>query len=109
MQRLIGGVLGAMAVLVAVAGPAAAGANVTVTREENKPANVEIKAGEEVAWTNATGGVAHIAFVGSEAVQIHVGGKEGGRIRFEKPGTYAYVVHVTGVKAHAHRGTVGVK
>ena len=60
-------------------------------------------------WANATGGTAHIAFIGNEAVQFYVGGKGGGRVRFEKPGTYEYVVHISGVKAHGHRGTVVVK
>ena len=109
MRQLIGGFLGAMAVLVAVVGPAAADGKVVVTREENKPAKVEIKAGEAVTWSNASGGTAHVAFAGNDAVQFPVGGKEGSRIRFEKPGTYDYVVHVSGVKAHAHRGTVIVK
>jgi hypothetical protein len=35
-------------------------------------------------------------------------GKEG-RIKFDKPGTYDYTVHISGVKAHAHTGTVVVK
>lgn len=61
------------------------GWKVVVTREENKPATVEIKAGEAVAWTSATGGTAHIVLAGNEAMQFYVGGKEGGRVQFEKP------------------------
>jgi plastocyanin len=109
MKRMVGGFLAVMAGLFVVVGTAAADGKVVVTREENKPAKVEIKAGEAVAWTNATGGTAHIVFVGNEAVQFYVGGKEGGRVRFDKPGTYEYFVHVTGVKSHGHRGTVIVK
>jgi plastocyanin len=89
---------------------AAAGARVIVTREENKPATVEIRAGEEVSWVNATGGgIAHIAFADNDAVQFYLGGKDGGRVKFDGPGTYVYFVHVSGVKGHAHRGTVVVK
>jgi plastocyanin len=108
MKRLMGGFLAAMAVLVTATGASADG-KVVVTREENKPATVEIKAGEEVVWTTATGGAAHIAFLGNDAVQFYVGGKGGGRARFEKAGTYDYIVHISGVKGHAHRGTVVVK
>ena len=109
MKRMVGGFLAAMAMVFVVVGTAAADGKVVVTREENKPATVEIKAGEAVNWTNATGGTAHIVFAGNEAVQFYVGGKGGGRVRFEKPGTYEYVVHVSGVKAHSHKGTVVVK
>jgi plastocyanin len=109
MKRIIGGFLAAIAVLLALVGSAAADAKVVVTREENKPATVEIKAGEAVTWTGATGGTAHIVFTGNEALQFYVGGKEGGRVRFEKPGTYEYFVHIAGVKSHVHRGTVVVK
>lgn len=109
MKRMVAGFLAVVAVVLSVEGSAAADGKVVVTREENKPATVEVKAGETVDWTNATGGTAHIAFAGSDAVQFYVGGKEGGRVRFEKPGTYEYFVHVSGVKSHAHRGTVVVK
>ena len=85
MKRLIAVTMATMIVL----GVSSAWAltKVTVTREDNKPQTVEVKVGEEVRWVNATGG------------------KEG-RIRFEKPETYEYAVHVTGVKSHAHRGSV---
>jgi hypothetical protein len=36
-------------------------------------------------------------------------GKDAGRVKFIKPGTYEYTVHVSATKAHAHRGTVVVK
>ena len=109
MKRMVGGFLTLMAMVFSLVGTAAADGKVLVTREENKPATVEIKAGETVDWTNATGGTAHIAFAGNEGVQFYVGGKEGGRVRFDKPGTYEYFVHVSGVKSHSHRGTVVVK
>jgi len=113
MKRIVGFFLTAAvltaALILALTSPAAADGKVVVTREENKPATVEIKAGEAVTWTSATGGTAHIMFVGNEGLQFYVGGKEGGRVRFEKPGTYEYSVHITGVRVHSHRGTVVVK
>ena len=109
MKRRVGGLLAAMAIVFSLVGTAAADAKVVVTREENKPATVEIKTGEAVTWTSATGGRAHIVFAGNEAMQFYVGGKGGGRVRFDKPGTYEYFVHISGVKSHIHRGTVVVK
>ena len=109
MKRVVGGFAAVVAMVFSVVGTAAADGKVVVTREENKPVTVEVKAGEAVKWTNATGGTAHVAFVGNDAVQFYVGGKEGGRVRFDKPGTYEYVVHISGVKPHGHRGTVVVK
>jgi plastocyanin len=100
----------AVAVIVlATTASAAADANVVVTREENKPAKVEIKRGEAVPWTGATGGTAHVVFSHYEDLQFYVGSKEGGSVRFDKPGTYEYFVHISGVKSHVHRGTVVVK
>ncbi len=109
MKRMVGGLLGAMAVVFLLVGTAAADAKVVVTREVNKPATVEIKAGESVTWTSAVGGQAHIMFSGNEAMGFYVGGKGGGRVRFDKPGTYEYDVHISGVKSHGHKGTVVVK
>jgi plastocyanin len=88
-------------------GTACAEAKITVAREESKPQKVEVKAGEEVRWTNATGGTAHVEFAGASGISFYIG-KEG-RIKFDKPGTYDYTVHISGVKAHAHTGTVVVK
>lgn len=48
-------------------------------------------------------------FAGNEAMAFYVGGKGGGRVRCDKPGTYEYDVHISGVKSHAHKGTVVVK
>lgn len=109
MKRIVCALLAVVVTLFVMVGTAAADGKVLVTREENKPAKVEIKAGEAVAWTNASGGTAHIAFAGNDAVQFYVGGKEGGTVRFEKPGTYEYFVHISGVKSHIHKGTVIVK
>jgi plastocyanin len=109
MRDIVRALLGAVLIVGVTAASAAADANVVVTREENKPATVEIKAGEAVTWTGATGGTAHIVFTNNEALQFYVGSKDGGRVRFDKPGTYEYFVHISGVKSHAHRGTVVVK
>ena len=109
MKRTVGRFVLSSAVLLALAGAtAAAEMKVVVTREENKPASVEIKAGDEVRWVNSSGGNAHIAFAGSDGVQFSIG-KGDSRVKFSKPGTYEYTVHVSGTKAHAHRGTVVVK
>jgi plastocyanin len=87
-------------------GTAWAGVTVQVTREANKPDPVEVKVGEEVAFVNATGGGhAHVSFEGNDAVQFNVG-HGGSQVRFDKPGTYRYTVHLSGVKApsHGHSG-----
>ncbi len=57
MTGLVAGVL-----TLAVVGGAWAAEKVTVMREQNKPAKVSIKAGEEVYWVNGTGGTVHITF-----------------------------------------------
>ncbi|HEX7788578.1 MAG TPA: hypothetical protein VF653_20330, partial [Methylomirabilota bacterium] len=76
--------------------------------EENKPAKVEIKAGEEVQFINQSGGTAHVWFGGADAVKFYVG-KSPSRVKFDKPGTYEFTVHVSGTKAHAHTGSIVVK
>ena len=110
MRQMLFGVFIVFLVVSGVAnGTAWAGATVKVTREENKPDPVEVKVGEEVAFINATGGGhAHVSFEGNDAVQFNVG-HGGSQVRFDKPGTYRYTVHLSGVKAHAHTGTVVVK
>jgi plastocyanin len=110
MRRILFVTFMAVLAVSAVAyGTAWAGATVRVTREENKPDPVEVKAGEEVAFINATGGGhAHISFEGNDAVQFNVGHGPS-QVKFDKPGTYRYTVHLSGVKAHAHSGTVVVK
>ena len=84
-----------------------ADAKVTVTREESKPRTVEVKAGEEVRFVNSSGGNAHVMFA-DNGVMFYIG-KGPGRVKFDKPGTYEYSVHVTGTKVHAHTGAVIVK
>lgn len=108
MRRILAG--GAAAVVLAVglgASTAWAEAKITVTREENKPKSVEVKAGEEVRWINGSGGTAHISFAGNDGVEFYVGTE--GRVKFDKPGTYEYTVHISGIKAHSHTGTVIVR
>lgn len=83
-------------------------AKVNITREESKPNPVEIKAGQTVQFINNTGGTAHVMFAGNDAYMFYVGKSES-RIRFEKPGTYEYTVHVSATKGHAHTGSVVVK
>jgi hypothetical protein len=48
-----------------------------------------------------------VVFAGADGIKFYIG-KEG-RVTFDKPGTYEYTVHVSGVKGHAHTGTVVVK
>jgi plastocyanin len=108
MSKSVARMVGAVAMALALsAGAAWAEAKITVTREESKPQSVEVKVGEEVRWMNASGGTAHIWFAGSDGYRFYLG-KEG-RVTFDKPGTYKYTVHISGVKAHAHTGTVVVK
>ena len=110
MRRILFLMLLVMLALGLVAqGIAWAGATVKVTRDDNKPDPVEVKVGEEIAFINATGGgQAHVSFEGNDAVQFYVG-HGGSTVRFERPGIYRYTVHISGVKAHAHTGTVVVK
>ena len=109
MKALLVGVVLAVAATVAVGvDEALAQAKVTVTREENKPKNVEVKVGQEVQFINQSGGTAHVWFGGNDAVKFYVG-TSASRIKFEKPGTYEYTVHVTGTKVHSHTGSVVVK
>lgn len=83
-------------------------AKVNISREESKPNPVQIKAGETVQFINNTGGTAHVMFAGNDAYMFYVGKSES-RIKFEKPGTYEYTVHVSATKGHAHTGSVVVK
>lgn len=83
-------------------------AKVNITREESKPKTVEIKVGQEVQFINNTGGNAHVMFAGNDAMMFYVGKGES-KIKFEKPGTYEYTVHVSATKAHVHTGSVVVK
>lgn len=108
MRKSVARVVGAVAIALAVsAGGAWAEGKVTVTREESKPQKLEVKVGEEVRWVNASGGTAHIWFAGADGYRFYLG-KEG-RVKFDKPGTYEYSVHISGTKSHTHTGTVLVK
>ena len=83
---------------------------VTITREENKPKNVEIKAGDEVRFINSSAQTAHVWFAGNDAVRFYVpSGSGGAKVKFDKPGTYEYTVHVSAGKSHSHTGSVVVK
>jgi len=83
---------------------------VTITREESKPKDVEIKAGEEVRFINSSAQTAHVWFGGQDAVRFYVAsGSAGSRVKFDKPGTYEYTVHITAGKVHTHTGSVVVK
>jgi plastocyanin len=106
--RHIVGVLVVMVTFALGVDGAWAEAKVTVTREENKPQTVEIQSGEEVRFINASGSTAHVWFAGNDAIRFYVG-RAGSTVKFEKPGTYEYTVHVTGSKVHSHTGTVVVK
>lgn len=105
---MLGGLLGMAAAVGAGVDTAWAQAKVNITREASKPNPVEIKAGQTVQFINHTGGIAHVMFAGNDAYMFYVG-KDESRIKFEKPGTYEYTVHVSATKAHAHTGSVIVK
>src|SRR6266545_4047571 len=79
-------------------GGAWAEGKVSITREENRPKDVEIKAGEEVRFINSAAQTVHVWFAGNDAVRFYVpAGSAGAKVKFDKPGTYA------------HTGTVVVK
>ena len=107
MKRLLGTTVVLAMALVLGLGAAWAQAKVAVSREESKPQKLEVKVGEEVRWVNGSGGTAHVVFAGADGISFYIG-KEG-RVKFDKPGTYEYTVHITGVKAHGHTGTIIVK
>ena len=107
MKRVLETMVVLAMTLVLGLGAAWAQAKITVTREQSSPEKVEVKVGQEVRWVNATGGTAHVMFSGADGIKFYLG-KEG-RVSFDKPGTYEYSVHVSGVKAHGHTGTVVVK
>ena len=114
MNRRIGRLIGAAIMTVALSvGSAWAAAIVTITREHNDPAALEITAGEEVEWVNDSGGTAHVWFGADPGVGYFLGGKGMGKgsyqVKFDKPGTYGYTVHVTGVVSHTHTGKIVVK
>ena len=81
---------------------------VTVTQETNLPATIEVAAGDYITFLNGTWGTAHIVVGTNEDVQFYIG-DQGSRMRFVKPGTYPFTVHLLGRTPHTHRGTVIVK
>jgi plastocyanin len=107
IKRLLGTTVLGMTLIVGL-GAAWAQAKVTVTREESKPSMVEIQAGESVWFVNSSGGLAHVSFGEKSPIQFMVGAADSS-VKFTEPGTYKYYVHISGVKAHAHTGTVIVK
>jgi len=111
-MRRVAAVLAASIVLTVALGVGGAWAEGkgSITREENRPKDVEIKAGEEVRFINSAAQTVHVWFAGNDAVRFYVpAGSAGAKVKFDKPGTYEYTVHVTGGKVHAHTGTVVVK
>lgn len=108
-MKKLGSLAVAVGLVLAFHDAAAAEGKITVTREESKPSTLEVNAGEEVRWINGSGGTAHVSFAGNDAVRFYVGTKDGSRVKFDKPGTYDYTVHITGTKMHAHTGKVVVK
>jgi len=108
MKRLSGALVVLAMTLVLGHGAAWAEAKVTVTREESRPQTVEVKVGEGVWFVNASGGVAHVSFGDKSPIQFMVGSGNSS-VTFTEPGTYTYYVHISGVKGHAHTGTVVVK
>ncbi len=108
MRITLNAIAAALAVTLALgAGMAGAQTRITVTREANTPRSVEIRTGEEAQWINASGATAHVWFFPAPlAFYIGVGGV---LVRFDKPGTYEYTVHITGTETHTHTGTVVVR
>jgi plastocyanin len=106
-----GRILAGALVLTFVIGATAWGEQkVTITREENKPKNVDVKVGEDVRFINFSAQTAHVWFGGEDAPRFFVpAGSGGAKVKFEKPGIYEYSVHITGGKVHAHTGSVVVK
>ena len=111
MTRAIAAMISAVGLTMTLGhGAAWAEGKVTITREENKPKDVEVKAGEEVRFINSSGQTAHVWFAGNDAVRFYVpSGSGGAKVKFDKPGKYEYTVHVTGGKTHAHTGSVVAK
>jgi plastocyanin len=111
MKKTVAMLVGvAMLALVGGIGGARAEGKVNIEREENKPKKVEIKAGEEVRFINSAAQTVHVWFGGDDAPRFYVpAGSDGAKVKFDKPGTYEYSVHVTGGKVHTHTGTVVVK
>lgn len=111
MQKTVVTLVGVVMLSLGVGiGGAWAEGKVNIEREENKPKNVEVKVGEEVRFINSAAQTVHVWFGGNDAPRFYVpAGSDGAKVKFDKPGTYEYSVHVTGGKVHSHTGTVVVK
>jgi len=81
---------------------------VTVARDGSSPRTLEIRTGDAVQFINRSGSTAHVWFGQNDAVRFLVE-KGGSTMKFERPGTYDYTVHVTADKGHSHTGTIVVK
>ena len=95
-------------ILALAANIAGAEGRIRVTREESKPRSLEVRVGKEVRWINGSGGRAHVQF-GAVPLAFYIGG-EGVVVRFDKPGTYDYTVHIgyQDTRPHGHRrGAIG--
>ena len=108
MRRQSRTLLVAPAIVATFLGMAVAETTVTVIDEVNRPAQVEVATGEYVTFLNAAGGTAHVVIGGNDAVEFYVADR-GSRMRFTRPGTYTYTVHVIGKRPHTHTGTVIVR
>jgi plastocyanin len=108
MRRYIRALLIAPAVTATVLSVASAETTITVIDDVNLPSKVEVMVGEYITFLNAAGGTAHVAIGDNDAVEFYVGDR-GSRMRFTKPGTYTYTVHVIGRRPHSHSGTVVVR
>src|SRR5262249_9256123 len=110
MRGRVRAMVAGVGIMLVTASGAWAEGKVTITREESKPKDVEIKAGDEVRFINSAGQTVHVWFAGNDAVRFYVPpGSGGAKVKFDKPGTYEYTVHVTAGKTHAHTGSVVVK
>ena len=81
---------------------------VTVGRDASKPQTIEIGAGDAVQFINASGSTAHLWFGENDAIRVYVE-KTGSTIKFERPGSYEYTVHVRAGNVHSHTGKIVVK
>jgi plastocyanin len=83
---------------------------VNITRGENQPKAVEVKAGDEMRFINSSAQTVHVWFAGRDAERFYVpAGSEGAKVKFDRPGTYEYTAHVTAGNVHTHTGSVAVK
>ena len=97
-----------LAICLGLLSPAFAEKTITVVDDVNLPMMIELAVDEYVTFLNGTGGTAHIVVGDDDAVEFYVA-ERGSRMRFTKPGTYRYTVHVIGRRPHTHTGTVVVR